>query len=638
MSKMHEATVRDIRRAATVVTVRSGRVKLPREVTDYLGTAKGPFYLKVQKEILLTTTPSARASLAEIRESSWSLPGQVRSKLGLADGSLVAMVRRTDAVALKRAAPDVVAAARAKAEEIPQVLAITRCSAAGKLPLKANVRKALGSGPFYLQTKGEVVLTTTATAGSSPATLEKTRAVLPPEVMKSLGLAGSCQVALVERKNGVAIKRFELAEREGKEASAYDIETRLKVTRVAETNPSPEAALERLTEAAQKLCLKHDPRAFLDGRDTFDGWRTRRIMGWSEAADKSLRGRLVRERLDAQCEDGSWEGETVLTARMLRELAELQVKRNTPGVVAGVKWLLGRRETDLEPGFFLLSDDIVAEMERIHKIRREGGKERFRKGHSQFPRDELELAIKGDDLVRMPCGPRVTWPNGYVLEAMIALGHEKHPRVARAIGTLMHGGWCECGHQGGRGRDTSLRSMASITEREQRARAEFRLAGVPDLDELGKMDMSKTWGLRMPRIGSRQEGKRTVYPLAMPSDFSPCCLIPMRAMARARCPRTRRYPEASLWDLVIKQDARPGRGPGWDRFFCGHAGMLQIFAAFDHLAATIGIMRWIPWIVGAQTPDGSWGDEQRRDAVTYAVVSAVNRVRDRLPDGFIPAQ
>ena len=638
MAKMHEATERDIRRAAAVVTVQRGRVPLPRDATDYLGATKGSLFLKVQKEILLTPSGSARASVVEIKKGAVALPEQVCSKLRLEDGALVAMVRRKDAVALKRATPEVVAAARVSVERVPQVAAITRCSAAGRLALKANVRKPLGSGPLYLQTNGEVVLTTQAKAGSSPVAIEKNRLVLPADVIDTLGLEGSSQVALVGREGGVAIKRFELAEREGEDAQAYDIETASVLTRVAETNPSPEAALERLTEAAQGARLKHNPRAFLKSRETLDAWRARRTLECSDTRDKSLRKRFVRERLDAQRADGSWEGETVLTVRMLRELAELRVRRSAPEVVAAVEWLLQRRETDLEPGFFLLSDDLAGEMERIYEAREKGSKERFRKGHSQFPTAELELAMKGDDLVRMPCGPRVTWPNAYVLEAMIALGHEEHPRVARSMGTLMNGGWCECGHQGHRPRETVLWSTERIEERERELRGRFRLGGIPSLEELARMDLSKTYGLRMPRTGSRRERGRTVYPLQMPCDFSPCGLIPIRAMARARDRRIRKFAEANLWELVVKQNGRAGRGPGWDRYYCGYAGLLQVFAAFDHLAATIGIMKWIPWMVEAQNPDGSWGEEAHRDAATFAVVSALHRVRDRLPGAFIPTK
>ena len=636
MAKMHEAMAKDIQRAAAVVAVKNGRAPLRQAVIDYLGTAKGPFYLKVQKEVLITPTRPVRAVEIKLSNKAFVLPESVRTKLGLTDGSLLAMVRRTDAVALKRAEPEVIEAARASLEAVPQVSAITRCSAAGKVALKANVTKRLGKGPYYLQTNGEVVFTTRKTTGAEPATVEKTRLILPPEVARTLGLDGGGRVALIEREDGVAIKRFELIEREGQEAKASDIETPQVITRVAETNPPPETMLDRLTEAARGARLKYDVLAFLKGRETLDAWRTRRILGKADEADESLRKRLVRERLDAQSADGSWEGETVLTARMLRELADLQVKPTTAEVAAGVNWLLNCRETDLEPGFFLLSDHVTGEMERIYEARKRGSKERFRKGHSQFPAAELELAMKGDDLVCMPCGPRVTWPNGYALEALIALGHEDAPRVMRAIGSFMSGGWCECGRQGHRGRKTVLLPVKQLAERESKERSEFRLGGIPDLDELAKMDQGKSWGLRMPRVGCRRQRGRTVYPLQMPDGFSPCGLIPLRAMSRAKDRRIRKYAEGSLWKLAIAASDADGSDPGWQRFHCGRAGLLQIFAGFDHPAATIGIMRWLPWIVGAQNRDGSWGPQAHRDAATFAVVSALNRVKDRLPKGFGP--
>ena len=637
MAKMHEAMVKDIQRAAAVVTVKKGRIPVRQAVVDYLGSANGPFYLKVQKEVLITPTRPAKAVEIKFSNKAFVLPEAVLTKLELADGALLAMVRRTDAVALKRAEPDVIEAARASLETIPQVAAVTRCSAAGKVALKANVTKQLGKGPYYLQAGGEVVLTTRKVAGIPRATVEKIRLVLPPEMIQTLGLDGGGRVALIEREDGVAIKRFELDQREGDAAAAYDIETPLALTRVAETNPPPEALLEELTQAARGARLKHDVLAFLKGRETFDAWRTRRLLGTPDKTDDSLRKRLVRERLDAQCADGSWEGETVLTARRLRELADLRVRPATAEVVAGVEWLLNCRETDLEPGFFLLSDHVTGEMERIYEARKQGSKERFRKGHSQFPAGELELAMKGDDLVCMPCGPRVTWPNGYALEALIALGRENAPRAMRAIGSFMTGGWCECGRQGHRGRKTALLPIKRLREREANERSKFRLGGIPDLDELAKMDQGKSWGLRMPRVGCRRQRGRTVYPLQMPDAFSPCGLIPLRAMSQAKDRRIRAYAEGSLWKLTIAASDADGSDPGWQRFHCGRAGLLQIFSGFDHIAAAIGIMRWVPWIVSAQGRDGSWGPAAHRDAATFAVVSALIRVKDRLPKTFCPA-
>ena len=635
MANMREATVRDILRAVAVAPVEDGCVALPPQVLGYLGDGHGPFFLKIQKEILLTAVPSRRAFQAELRQDLLVLPERVMLSLDVTDGDCVAMVRRKNAVALKRAEPGTVEAARRRREKVPQVAAIVRFSMGGGLPLKANVRKVLGNGPLVLHVDAEVVLGTERGAAGEAATVEKGKLALPDPIVEALALGKGARVALVERENGVAIKRFELVQREGQEAAIYDIETPLTVTRVAETGPPPESALARLTEAAETMRLRHDVRGFLRGRETFDAWRSRRTLQCSSASDERLRRGLIRERLDTQRPDGSWDGEVVMTARMLRELSELGLSGEEPAAAAGVEWLLGRRETDLEPGFFLLSDELAEEMERIHEARKQGGKERFRKGHSQFPRGELDAALKGDDLVSMPCGPRVTWPNAYALEALIALGCEEHPRAQRAIGTLMNGGWCECGHQGHEGRETRLLTTEEIRQKEQEQRDRFRLGGAPSIEELAKMDMSKTYGLRMPRTGCRRERGRVVYPLRMPCDFAPCGLTPMRAFARARDERIRAYAEAYLWDLVVKQDGPEGADPGWGRYTCGRAGLLQVFAAFDHLAARIGILKWLPWIVKAQNADGSWGRESCSDAATFAVISALQRVSGALPDTFL---
>ena len=91
---------------------------------------------------------------AEITRGALALPERVVASLGVADGDSIAMVRRKNAVALKRAEPETVEAARRRREKVPQVAAIVRYSTNGTVPLKANVRKGLGTGPLFLHTDG----------------------------------------------------------------------------------------------------------------------------------------------------------------------------------------------------------------------------------------------------------------------------------------------------------------------------------------------------------------------------------------------------------------------------------------------------------------------------------------------------
>jgi hypothetical protein len=71
---------------------------------------------------------------------------------------------------------------------------------------------------------------------------------------------------------------------------------------------------------------------------------------------------------------------------------------------------------------------------------------------------------------------------------------------------------------------------------------------------------------------------------------------------------------------------------GWGM---SQAGLLQILARYDHTASRVAIMRSLPWILGSQNDDGSWGDGKRADSETLAVVEALVRVRDLLPECFI---
>lgn len=60
--------------------------------------------------------------------------------------------------------------------------------------------------------------------------------------------------------------------------------------------------------------------------------------------------------------------------------------------------------------------------------------------------------------------------------------------------------------------------------------------------------------------------------------------------------------------------------------------MLQVFSGYDHPASRIAILLSIPWIVKSQNRDGSWGVGERRDATTAAVVTALMRVCEELPE------
>lgn len=346
--------------------------------------------------------------------------------------------------------------------EIPQVVSITPVSSDGLINLGKEVSKQLGmdgTRKLYLRLGKEIQLSTKVVTGRRLHIVDGNRARLPDDVLRKLGISkderGKSLVGLVQRRDALAVKRFEVVEEEGEIADLYDIETPLRIRRVAKTNPMPEKALPSLRKKYKGLSLQHDVRNYLKGRRTFEVWKARKLLGASEPSDGELRRELIRERLSRQLEDGSWEGKTTVTARNLGELDDLGMTRREPEIQKAVRWLLVRPQSSYNPGLFYAYDELVEEQKRIREkgaIKRRGPIERFNQRRSR----EVNLIRDGDSLVRRPCGPRITWTTALVLGPLLKLGYEGnengppnpvHGQMVRqrstirrsAKGSLLHG-------------------------------------------------------------------------------------------------------------------------------------------------------------------------------------------------------
>ena len=78
---------------------KGGRVNLPKAVLGYLGA--NTLYLDVEEEIVLASQPAASSKVAEVQGKSLMLPERVVQPLGWERGTVLAMVERDRAVALK---------------------------------------------------------------------------------------------------------------------------------------------------------------------------------------------------------------------------------------------------------------------------------------------------------------------------------------------------------------------------------------------------------------------------------------------------------------------------------------------------------------------------------------------------------
>jgi hypothetical protein len=463
---------------------------------------------------------------------------------------------------------------------------------------------------------------------------KRNRILLPESVRVTLGLAENPRVGIVQRPNGVALKRVEIVKVEGDQARLVDVETRYEITRRAETNPMPEELVPRLRERSQALRLRYDLRHFLAGRETLLAWQARQLLSIATRTDEDLRERLILERLEGQGQDGSWEGEVILTARNLRELADLGMTAKDEPVQRAVAWLMARPQSPHNPGMFFAADELVAEQMGIVAQRGQGRGGRFR----AIKTSEKKRVIAGDSLIQAPCGPRIMWPNALVLEPLLQLGYEDHQRVQAALHTMAYPhDWCECGYQHGLSswRRADPPTMDEIEAFEQECIAQFRYGGLRDLEALERADLAHG-AANLPRIAHVPTAEGDEYPLHMPNHIQGCEFITTRALGQVRDQKTRRFARAHLWRFASRQHDPNGAFPK-ERYGSGfgQAGILEALARYEHPASRVAILRSLPWIIEMQNQDGSWGQEGQEDASTLAIASALVYLGDDLPLGFI---
>jgi hypothetical protein len=155
------------------------------------------------------------------------------------------------------------------------------------------------------------------------------------------------------------------------------------------------------------------------------------------------------------------------------------------------------------------------------------------------------------------------------------------------------------------------------------------------IDQLAKSDQAHPMDF-MPRVSRKRKDGAVEYSLRPDEHLQGCEVITTGALAGATDPLVRRFAEAHLWRFAGR---RPGPDGGFpvERYGEGMspAGLLEIFARHDHPASMVAIMRSIPWVIGAQNPDGSWGDGPIAGRSTLAVLEALARVEHLLPAGFV---
>lgn len=540
---------------------------------------------------------------------------------------------------------------KAGLDTIPQIVAITSLSSDGAVTLRKTVRQHLGLSagqPVMIHVDGEVTLSAAPCEDGDTfvPTSRRGKLDLPEAVLQHLGVPQPEYVALVERPGAVAIKRAIVEVADGEHARFLDLETVTTVTRRIEMNPLPDIVISTLSSSLANLSLRYDVVRYLSGRDSLHAWAARRSLGTPDPGDDRLPDRLIAERVEAQREEGAWgDGNAcvVQTARVLGELADLGLDRQARAVQRGVAWLMERPQSDHNPGQWFVYDELVplqAEVVAEREAMTRGTRPRFR----ALRAGEIHNVMKGHDLIRAPCGPRIMWPNGLVLDALLRLGYEDAPRVQTALQLLITQDWCECSYQHGTSgwRDQVPFSGDRLATFEQKCIRQYRMAGVPSADELYQRDLSHQ-PVRFLRVSWTEEDGTAMYALEPDLHIQGCEFITTRAMANVTDPTMRRFAEAHLWRFAGCQLAdgtfpRESHGTGF-----GQLGILSVFARYaHHPIAQVVLLRALPWLVKAQKPDGSWDQpvgkkprsEPRTEAATWAAVSVLKAIEPHLSPGF----
>ncbi|MHC4425457.1 MAG: hypothetical protein ACYSYV_05100 [Planctomycetota bacterium] len=524
---------------------------------------------------------------------------------------------------------------------IPQVIAIVSPRPDGSLSLKKAVRQHLelsGNRILYLRTRDEIILSTQAGRGKKMTVDSKNRIRLTEKVLKTLGIVK--QIGLVERGNAIAIKAFKIVEEKGDRARFVDIETSHMIIRKVETNPALGEFLPKLVKRYKGMKLRYNIHAFLEDRNTLEAWLARRILGCSEASDKRLRRFLIEERLENQQGNGSWENHVPVTARNLRELADLGRTRKDKRIQKALDWLMDRPQSAYNPGIWFATDELIQEQAEVIKRRQrhkgKGSRERF----NQRKALEVNLVRAAEPLASEPCGPRIMWTTATVMEALLKLGCENAERVKTALGTLtLVPMWCDNTYQHGSSewKRTTPPSIENIEQFKKYFIESFKYGGICNPQVLLKADAShQPFYLRRVAHCSTKNGEE--YLLNMPDAGEGCNIVMVRALSKVRNNKLKKILELHLWRYAGLQNFRDGSfSLNPYRIFSDlQTAMLQLFSSYDHPVAKLAILRALPWIINNQNKDGSWGTEPVKDATTYAVLSALLSVRDELPSGFIP--
>jgi len=518
-----------------------------------------------------------------------------------------------------------------RGKDLPQIICLAKVGKDNKLQVKSAVFKYLNQQPeekLYLKFENEFLINTKEITGVEIPLINNRFIILPEDVLTHLDLELNSYICFIQRPDAVAIKKFVVEERRANAPCLYDQESLYMNKRVIETFPNPEIVLEKLQTKYRDFKLKYDHLKTWLYDESYTGWKAREILEISRDDEDDIRNELIQKKLAEQNGNGSWGDNIVVTARTLKELADFGMNRNYPQIAKAITWLMNRPESEYNPGMFFITDEAVAEQLKTIEIREnkvKGAKPRFRK----FVSSERSIMEQADELYNNPCGPRLLWPNAFILETLLAYGYETHERIQRMMRTLLLGhSWCECGFQHGiKGiRNLEPKTIDDIAKFEKQVKTEFLLGGIKSTKYL----YSKKSIRVQKRIEKLINEDLDVFAIDIRHEIQGCEMITTQALNEVKDEMMKRYAEAHLWrfaTLLNDLDENPIRMKHNKKYSTSPYTLLKLFGSYNTIPARIGTFISLPWILKSQNSDGSWGKENQRANASLAVLSALKKTK-----------
>ena len=275
---------------------------------------------------------------------------------------------------------------------------------------------------------------------------------IPDAAREVLGLEPGGSLCVTRRAGRLLLKRLDFEAHDGAIPGSYvtDSFDPVSVSRSCEQRTDLSAITDQVLEQllSEMGSLRHDPVAPFAQLPGMLGLLARKTFGGGPTeADRSWAAATCEEMSREQGSDGSWDSATPATAFTVKRLLELGLTAGDDRVKRAIDWLLARPEPLGFPGTWMSSDSFV---ESFNAWKKPGAK--GRKGRTT-PKKDREQFWENRDLFGVPdsyCEARFTWTNGVVLGVLLQCGLHGHPRVVRAINTLLtrsgDGGWCGCGY------------------------------------------------------------------------------------------------------------------------------------------------------------------------------------------------